>query len=299
MIYLNKILYKILTLLPKSIVRLFSKRYIAGFDFDETIAICKNLNNQGFLLTLDILGEHTKTREEADLITNKYKDILKIIDTNNIKSNISIKPTHIGYDVNQEIFEKNLSELVLVANKYSNFIRIDMENSKITDGTLKAYNKIHKTSNNTGIVLQAYLFRTLEDLKNLQKNNLNFRLCKGIYKESNDIAFQDKNEINENYLKILEYALSNQIYVGIATHDEYLLSESYKLIEKLSASPDFFEFQALYGVPLAKWYKRHIKNNYKVRLYLPFGDDWYLYSLRRIKENPNIGQYVIKNLFKN
>ena len=299
MSYLNKILYKTLKMLPKSIVKLFSKRYIAGFSLDETIAICKNLNNQGFELTLDILGEHTKTKAEADLITKMYKDVLNLINKNNLKANISIKPTHIGYDVNPSLFEKNLSDLALTANTYSNFVRIDMESSKTTEGTLNAYRRIHQTHTNTGIVLQAYLLRTFEDLKKLRNNDLNFRLCKGIYKESNKISFQDKNEINTNYLKILEYALSNQIYIGIATHDEYLLSESYKLIEKLNISPDCFEFQALYGVPLDKWHKKHMKNNYKVRLYLPFGDDWYLYSLRRIKENPNIAKYVIKNLFKN
>ncbi len=298
MSYLNKILYKILKVLPRSIVKLFSKRYIAGFNFDETIAICKNLNKQGFELTLDILGEHTKTKDQAILITGKYKDILRSINKNNIKANISIKPTHIGYDITPNLFEKNLSDLALTANQYSNFIRIDMENSTTTSGTLSAYDKLHKKHANIGIVLQAYLFRTFEDLKERQNDDLNFRLCKGIYKESNKICFQNKNEINTNYLKILEHALSNRIYVGIATHDEHLLSESYKLIKNLDVSPDDFEFQALYGVPLDKWHKKHMENNYKVRLYLPFGDDWYLYSLRRIKENPNIAKYVIRNLFK-
>ena len=295
---LNRILYKILRLLPKSIVKVFSKRYIAGFDFDETISICKNLNEQGFLLTLDILGEHTKTEKEAESVTNMYKNVLEAINHNNINANISIKPTHIGYDINPDLFEKNLLELALNANQYSNFIRIDMESSKVTDGTLTVYDKIRNTHTNIGIVLQAYLFRAFDDLKNLKNGNLNFRLCKGIYKESSEISFHNKDEVNKNYLKLLRYALSNEIYIGIATHDEYLLSESYKLIKELNVNSDSFEFQALYGVPLNKWHKKHMSNNYKIRLYLPFGDDWYLYSLRRIKENPNIAKYVIKNLFK-
>ena len=295
---LNRILYKILRLLPKSIVKVFSKRYIAGFDFDETISICKNLNEQGFLLTLDILGEHTKTEKEAESVTNMYKNVLEAINHNNINANISIKPTHIGYDINPDLFEKNLLELALNANQYSNFIRIDMESSKATDGTLTVYDKMRNTHTNIGIVLQAYLFRAFDDLKNLKNGNLNFRLCKGIYKESSEISFHNKDEVNKNYLKLLRYALSNEIYIGIATHDEYLLSESYKLIEELNVNSDSFEFQALYGVPLNKWHKKHMSNNYKIRLYLPFGDDWYLYSLRRIKENPNIAKYVIKNLFK-
>ena len=191
--------------------------------------ICKKLNNQGFLLTLDILGEHTENQEESMRITHMYQDILKAINENNLRANISIKPTHIGYDVSNSLFEDNLSTLVQTASQYSNFIRIDMESAKVTDGTLAAYKNILKTHTNIGIVLQSYLFRTLQDLKALVNENLNFRLCKGIYNESEKIAFQNKDEINKNYLKILEYALSNKIYVGIATHDEHLLSESYKL----------------------------------------------------------------------
>ena len=142
------------------------------------------------------------------------------------------------------------------------------------------------------------MYRTFDDINKIPSNNLNFRLCKGIYREREEIAIKDKNKINQNYLKILEYALSNNIYIAIATHDEYLLSESYKLIEKYNVQNDRFEFQALYGVPLKKWHQRNLSNNYKVRLYLPFGDNWYDYSLRRIKENPDIAKYVIKNLFK-
>ena len=273
---LNRILYKILRLLPKSIVKVFSKRYIAGFDFDETISICKNLNEQGFLLTLDILGEHTKTEKEAESVTNMYKNVLEAINHNNINANISIKPTHIGYDINPDLFEKNLLELALNANQYSNFIRIDMESSKVTDGTLTVYDKMRNTHTNIGIVLQAYLFRAFDDLKNLKNGNLNFRLCKGIYKESSEISFHNKDEVNKNYLKLLRYALSNEIYIGIATHDEYLLSESYKLIKELNVNSDSFEFQALYGVPLNKWHKKHMSNNYKIRLYLPYRDTSHL-----------------------
>jgi len=265
---------------------------------EETIKICKKLNKQGFVLTLDILGEHTKSLDEATNITNQYQDLLKTIKANNIDSNISIKPTHIGNDLGKEVFQENLLKIVNTANQYSNFVRIDMEDSSTTEDTISVYKKTVKNHSNIGIVFQAYLFRTLNDIKQIFGKNLNFRLCKGIYRESDKIAIQDRQKINENYLKILDYALSNEIYIGIATHDELLLSESYKLIEKHNADPKNFEFQALYGVPLEKWHKKHLKNNFRVRLYLPYGDDWYDYSLRRIKENPSIAKYVINNLFK-
>ena len=295
---INTFIYKILKLFPEGIVKIFSKRYIAGFTFNETLEICKNLNNQGFLLTLDILGEHTETLDEANSITESYKKLLKSINNHSLHANISVKPTHIGLDIGEDCYRKNLIKLLKTAKEYSNFIRIDMESSKTTDTTISSYKELSKEFSNFGIVLQAYLFRTYNDLKNISLRDFNFRLCKGIYKETEKIAYQDKNEINQNYLKILDYALSNNIYVAIATHDEYLLEESYKLIQKHNSDPETFEFQALYGVPLEKWHKKHFKNNYKVRLYMPFGDDWHKYSLRRIKENPSIAKYVLKNLFK-
>ena len=295
---INSLIYKVLKKCPKRIVKIFSKRYVAGFSFNETLRICKNLNKQGFSLTLDILGEHTKTEEEAQAITDQYKKLLTTINNENIDANISIKPSHIGHDLSINLFEKNLITLIKKAQEISNFIRIDMESSSLTDDTISIYRKLSDQHSNFGIVFQSYLFRTYDDIKCLDKSKLNFRLCKGIYKESESIAHQTKESINQNYLAILDYAISNNIYVGIATHDEDLLKESYKIIRKHNADSKNFEFQGLYGVPLKSWYKKHFKNNYKVRIYVPFGDNWYDYSLRRIKENPSIAKYVIKNLFK-
>ena len=150
-----------------------------------------------------------------------------------------------------------------------------------------------------GIVFQAYLHRTYEDLQKIEhKSLLNFRLCKGIYKESSNIAITDYKDINNNYLKILEYAFKNKIYVGIATHDKFLIDECYKLINKHDVNPDMFEFQVLYGVPMGGYIEKHKNKKYNVRVYVPYGKQWYEYSIRRIKENPNILIYVLKNLFK-
>ena len=295
---INTLIYNILKLFPKRFVKIFSKRYVAGFSLKETLDICKDLNKKGFDLTLDILGEHTKTLDESEKITKQYQELLKSINENNIDANISVKPTHIGNDLGKDIFESNLSTLIKTAKKYSNFVRIDMEDSKTTDDTISVYKNLSLEHKNLGIVFQAYLFRTFKDIKDCSNREINFRLCKGIYRESEGISFQNRDDINDNYIKILDYALANKIYIGIATHDEYLLEKSYQLIQKYKAQPKNFEFQALYGVPLDKWHQKHLKNNYKVRLYMPFGDDWYDYSLRRIKENPSIAKYVLKNLFR-
>ena len=295
---INKITFKILQLAPRSLVKIFSKRYIAGFNFKDTLSICKELNQKGYYLTLDILGEHTCSSKESKAVALDYKQILKAINDNNINANISVKPTHIGLDQGYSVFKKNLEDLAQTALEYSNFIRIDMESSQVTDDTINAYSEVFKKYKNIGIVLQAYMHRTFNDISKMDPNSLNFRLCKGIYKEPSNIAIQDRKKINKNYLKILDYALSNKIYVGIATHDNYLMKESYNLIEKHKASTECFEFQALYGVPMDYWHKKNLSKGYKVRLYLPFGDNWYDYSLRRIKENPDIAKYVIKNFFK-
>ena len=173
-----------------------------------------------------------------------------------------------------------------------------MESSLATDATINAYTQALKKSDSVGTVFQAYLYRTLDDIRSIQNNHLNFRLCKGIYKESKDISIQDRKYINDNYLKILRYAFTVNNYVGIATHDIDLLKDIYALIEELDVPSTQFEFQVLYGVPMSGWLEKHLENGYKVRVYVPFGPDWYDYSIRRLKENPNIAGYIIKNLFR-
>ena len=295
---LNSVIIKIITLLPKSIVQLFSGRYVAGEKHKTALAVVKSLNNQGFSATIDILGEHVQDITEANQITSEYIDLYDEIAENQLDCNISIKPSHIGLDLGEDQFLDNLNLLIDKAIKHENFLRIDMESSLVTDITIKAYTQMLKRSKAVGTVFQAYLFRTLDDIKKVQSNHLNFRLCKGIYKESEDISIKNRKHINENYLKILRHAFTANNYVGIATHDIDLLEDIYSLIEELNVSPGRFEFQVLYGVPMSGWLEKHLENEYKVRVYVPFGPDWYDYSIRRLKENPNIAGYVIKNLFR-
>jgi proline dehydrogenase len=294
----NSTIIKITTLLPKSIVQLFAGKYVAGESHKTALDVVKSLNNKGFSATIDILGEHVKDTIEAKNITSEYLDLFDEIAENKLDCNISIKPSHIGLDLGVKEFLSNLQLLVEKAKYHNNFLRIDMESSAITDITINAYNEMLKTSKTVGTVFQAYLFRTLDDVKNMQNEHLNFRLCKGIYKESKQISIQDRKLINENYLNILRLAFTYKNYVGIATHDIDLIKKIYALINELEVSPNLFEFQILYGVPMSGWLEKHLVNGYKVRVYVPFGPDWYDYSIRRLKENPNIASYVIKNLFR-
>ena len=295
---INTLIIKIITLLPKSIVQLFAGKYVAGENHKTALGVVKSLNNQGFSATIDILGEHVKDIFEAQQVTSEYLNLFDEISESDLDSNISIKPTHIGLDVGDSEFISNLQLLIEKADSHKNFLRIDMESSSVTDTTLRAYTKMLKKTKAVGTVFQAYLFRTLDDIKNIQNEHLNYRLCKGIYRESENISIQDRNGINENYLKILRHTFMVNNYVGIATHDINLLKEIYSLIKELNVPIDRFEFQVLYGVPMSGWLEKHLENGYKVRVYVPFGPNWYDYSIRRLNENPNIAGYVIKNLFR-
>ena len=285
--------------MPESLVSIFAKQYVAGEKIDEVLDIVKNLNKSGYKTTIDILGEHCSNIDEVNAIVSEYSELYKQIDKRNLDANISIKPTHIGLDISYVTVLLNLTSILGLAKEYNNFLRVDMESSSVTDTTLKLYKKLIGIYDNIGIVLQSYLHRSYNDLKIINdKEKLNFRLCKGIYKESENIAFKDYNDINENYLKILEYAFKNNIYVGIATHDKNLIDKCYDLINKYNVNLEKFEFQVLYGVPMGGYLEKHKQNNYTVRVYVPYGKQWYEYSIRRIKENPNILIYVLKNLFK-
>tara|TARA_Y100001970_G_scaffold51417_1_gene65070 strand:- start:1149 stop:2042 length:894 start_codon:yes stop_codon:yes gene_type:complete len=291
---INILIIHLISIIPKSIIKIFAKNYVAGITIREAIKIVRNLNNQNLSATLDILGEHTKRKSECLEITNSYKEILKEINNNNLDCNISIKPSHIGTDINKDFFEKNLQTILDQAIKYNNFVRIDMENSNLTDTSINTY-KAMKVKN-LGIVLQAYLYRTNNDINKLNAKS-NIRLCKGIYNESSNIAIKKPEQINANYLKLLKNAFKKGMYVGIATHDKKLIQQSLSLIKEMKINKNNFEFQMLYGVPMKTAINNLLENNYKVRIYVPFGSNWYDYSIRRIKENPNISKYVIKNFF--
>ena len=294
---LNKTIIYLIPLLPKFFVKIFANKYVAGVKTSNALKIVARLNKKELACTLDILGEHTKDLNESIAITNKYNDILNKITINNLDCNISIKPSHIGSDINSKNFNNNIKKLISTAKEKNNFIRIDMEDSKLTQLTLNTYKDNIEHKDYLGIVLQAYLLRSKNDLESLSEKS-NIRLCKGIYNEDKSIAIKDPELINKNYIQLLNIAFAKKIYVGIATHDKKLINDSLEIIKNNKIDRNQFEFQVLYGVPMNKTVESLLKNNYKVRVYVPYGRNWYDYSIRRIKENPNISKYIIQNLFK-
>lgn len=292
----HNLLVKSVQVMPENIVWLFSKKYIAGKTLESAIQTVKQLNTKGILATLDVLGESVKNREEAIDSKNKALQVLDVIVSEKLKANLSIKPTQMGLALDKELAFQNVLELVKRADSINNFVRIDMEDSPYTDATLDLYKKLFNDYKNVGVVLQAYLKRTSNDTIVLNKIGTNYRLCKGIYIEPATIAYKDKQAIRDNYLKCLELMLKNGNYVGIATHDKYLIDNAYQLINDLKIPKDKFEFQMLLGV--REDLRDKINNDgYKIRIYVPFGVDWYKYSMRRLQENPQLAGHIAKEFF--
>lgn len=292
----HDLLVKTVKLMPENIVWIFSKKYIAGKTLQSAIDTVKELNSKGILATLDVLGESVKSKEEATEAKNKALEVLEAIVKNKLNANLSIKPTQMGLAIDKEFAYHQIKELVKRANEINNFVRIDMEDSPYTDLTIEVYKRIYEEYSNVGIVLQAYLKRTSNDTIVLNKIGTNYRLCKGIYIEPATIAYKEKQAIRDNFMKSLELMLKNGNYVGIATHDKYLIDKSYELIKALNIPKDMFEFQMLLGVREDLRDKIN-KDGYKIRIYVPFGNDWYKYSIRRLQENPNIAGHIVKEFF--
>jgi len=294
---INKLIASSVSFLPKWFIELFSKSYVAGYSSNEVLSIVKDLNVQGFSATIDILGEHVKDLDISKNITQQYCELFENINLKSIDSNISVKPTHIGLDISKNVVLENFNKIIEAARDKSNFLRIDMESSNNTDDTFEIYKSLKNKYPEVGVVLQAYLKRSIDDIKNLAGPKFNARICKGIYKEDSEIAYKEKELINNNFLEMAKLMLQKNSYVCFATHDQQLIDSLVELVEKMEIETTKFEFQVLYGVPMNGKLEKLISKGYKVRIYVPFGPDWYEYSLRRLKENPNIAGYVIKNLF--
>ena len=282
--------------MPKSLVGFFSRKYIAGETLESAVALVKEFNARGIYATLDVLGESIKNELEAEFAFNNAMKVFDAIVANKLLANLSVKPTQLGLAINQVLAYEHIFKLVKRANEIDNFVRIDMEDSPYTDATIDIYKKVFESYNNVGIVLQAYLKRTYNDTILLNKFGTDYRLCKGIYIEPPAIAYKTKQAVRDNYVRVLETMLKNGNYVGIATHDEYLVNEAYRLIKEHNIPRDKFEFQMLLGVQ--EELRDKIKNDgYKIRVYVPFGKDWYPYSIRRLKENPKIAWDIVKAIF--
>ena len=293
----DKMIVWSLPLVPKPIVGYFSKTYIAGSGIEDAVHVIKNLNSNGMMATMDLLGEESKEEEKAHQAAEEYVNILKTIDDENLNSNVSVKPTQMGLLIDKEMCYQHIRRIVETARKFNNFVRIDMEDRHCTSDTIDIYIKLKKEfQNHVGTVIQAYLRRTSQDINNLIKENANLRLCKGIYVEPREAAFKDMAIINENYKYNLEKLLGAGCYVGIATHDEKLVWHALSLIEKFNLNPQQYEFQMLLGVD-EKLRKILVDAGHRLRVYVPYGREWYAYSTRRLKENPKMAGYVLKRIF--
>lgn len=295
MTFINKIIVSIVQLMPKALVRFFSARYIAGDTLQDAINITKQLNAKGIYTTIDVLGEAISNIEEALESKKACSEVLDAIKENNLMANLSIKPTQMGLGIDEDFCYKHVADLVEEAEKMNNFVRLDMEDSPYTDKTFNLYKKLKEKYNNTGVVVQSYLKRTLDDVKSLNKLGTNYRLCKGIYIEPEEIAYKNRQKVRDSFLESLRQMFKDGNYVGIATHDEYLIKGAYKMIDEMKISKDKFEFQMLLGVREDLRDKINA-DGYKIRIYVPFGEHWYKYSIRRLKENPNVAGHIAKNI---
>ncbi|MCX6266261.1 MAG: proline dehydrogenase family protein [Bacteroidetes bacterium] len=299
---INQLITKMLPLMPKKLVRIFSSKYIAVETIDDAIRVCRTLNAQKVKITIDLLGEFITRLEEATENKNAYLEIIERVEKEKIDGNYSLKPTSFGLLIDPEACYRNIREIVAKSASYGNFVRVDMEDSQCTDLEIELFRKLHREfPKNTGLVLQAYMKRTLQDIKKMNDLHrteipLNFRLCKGIYVEPADIAYKKYQEINDHYLADLEYMFQQGMYPGIATHDKPLVEGAYRLIDKYKVSKDMYEFQMLYGVT-PDLRKSIVDKGHTMRVYVPFGKEWFGYSTRRLKENPKMATHIIKALF--
>jgi proline dehydrogenase len=298
----NKIIAAILPYFPKKFIWIFSRSYISGETLDDAMRVSKDLNSKHIKVTLDVLGEFIKTLDEAESNKNEYLNLIDISYKNHIDGNFSIKPTSFGLLLDKEKCYQFTKEIVAKAETYNGFIRIDMEDSPCTDDEIALFRRLKaEYPSNVGLVIQAYLRRTLKDLEHmLDLNNpeipLSYRLCKGIYVEPEAIAFKKYEEINQHYLEDLEFIFRNKIHVGIATHDKPLIEGAYNLIKKYNVPKHMYEFQMLYGVT-PRLRESIVNEGHTMRVYVPFGKQWFGYSTRRLKENPKMASHIIKAVF--
>lgn len=290
----NNLIVRVVQLMPKPVVGFFSKKYIAGETLQDAVDFVKKLNAKGIYATMDVLGESVANKSESIKCKNEALDVLEAIEKNKLMANLSIKPTQMGLAIDEQFAYEQILELVKKAAEYKNFVRIDMEDSPFTDKTINLYKRIYTDYKNVGVVIQSYMRRSFDDVVALNKIGTNYRLCKGIYVEPVAIAYKGKQEVRDNYLKLLDQMFKDGNYVGIATHDKPLIDAAYTRIKEQNIAKDKFEFQMLLGVREDLRDKIN-SDGYKIRIYVPFGKDWYAYSVRRLKENPSVAGTIAKS----
>ena len=289
---LDRTIARMLPAVPKPLVHKLAQRYIAGPTLADACRVVRAANAAGKLATIDVLGEEITRGDEARAIARAYRDVFETIERQELDSNVSVKLTALGLKLDYDLCRENLESVVGDAARRGNFVRIDMEDASTTDDTLRLYRQLREAGReNVGVVLQAYLRRTLDDIRSLADLQPSVRICKGIYLEPPELAFQGYEEVRANFVRALEALLDSGCYVAIATHDDWLVSEGRRIVARRGLGSDEYEFQMLLGVaePLGK---RLVDEGHRLRIYVPFGEHWYAYSLRRLQENPRIAGYI-------
>jgi proline dehydrogenase len=295
----DSLIARSIPLVPKPIVWRIARRYIAGVDLQDAIRVIRGLADRGLRATVDILGENVTSAEETIEARNTYELVLRKLHEEGLPAGISVKLTQMGLRLDPALARANIVHLALLAAGFGRFVRIDMEDSTTTTATLDLYRELAPRHPNVGIVLQAYLRRTIDDVSGLTQSATqkpDVRICKGIYVEPDNIALQEFEEIRRNFLKSLKILLQGGGRVAVATHDPFLVDESLKLCKEFDPAGTRHEFQMLYGVGEDLW-GRILSGGHKIRIYVPFGHHWYAYSIRRLKENPKIAGYVFRAIF--
>jgi proline dehydrogenase len=288
----DRAIVRFLPAVPRPVVQKLSERYIAGPELKDARETVRRVNAQGKMATIDVLGEEITNADEAAAIVRAYQDVFADIEQCGLGSNVSVKLTALGLKLDYELCRENVITVVEDASSRDNFVRIDMEDSSTTDDTLRIYRELREEGHeNVGIVLQATLRRTLSDIHDLADLTPSVRLCKGIYLEPPEIAYREFGAVRANFVRALGALLDAGCYVGIATHDEWLLAEGRGLVAEHELSPADYEFQMLLGVRPSLG-DRLVQDGHRLRIYVPFGRHWYAYSLRRLQENPKIAGYI-------
>lgn len=294
---LNALIAKSLPIIPKPIIHTVAKRYIAGDTLVDAVRVAQELAAKGAATTIDVLGEFVTSRERATHETAASREVIGAIADYSLPAYLSVKPTSLGLDIDREFGYANIRSLVQFAAESGIFVRMDMENSPYTSATLEYYRRLRAEGfSNIGVVIQAYMRRSEEDIRSLLPLVPSVRLCKGIYVEDAEVAYKNPDEIRSNYKKLLRILTDGGAKVGIATHDDALIGDAEQLLAAQPSARETHEFQMLLGV---REERRNalLRAGHRVRIYVPFGEDWYGYSVRRLKENPQIAWYVLKAMF--
>ncbi|SHE49078.1 L-proline dehydrogenase [Seinonella peptonophila] len=288
---------RLLNRLAKKVgLHLGARRFVAGESLSSVIQVAKQLNDQNLLVTMDHLGEFVKTNEEAEQMANHCVKTLHEINHNQVKGNLSLKLTSLGLDLDPEICQKHLTRILEVAEQNQIFVRIDMEDYTRLEKTFAIYQALRPRFSGFGLVIQAYLYRSEDDIKRLSTWKTNLRLVKGAYKESAKVAFPNKSDVDENYRKLIRLQLAQGNYAAIATHDPQIITYTKQVVKELNIPLDHYEFQMLYGIR-PDLQQKLVAEGERVRVYVPYGEDWYGYFMRRLAERPANVAFVLRGVF--